>query len=39
MKKNVLFFNINVEKAIDRKRGEISVLIYEFKDLVDLNSQ
>ena len=26
-----------MEKGIDRKRDDISVLIYEFKDLVDLN--
>ena len=26
-----------MEKAIERKRGEISMLIYDFKDLVDLN--
>ena len=32
-----LYFSINMEKAIERKRDEISMLIYEFKDLVDLN--
>ena len=32
-----LYFSINMEKAIERKRDAISMLIYEFKDLVDLN--
>ena len=26
-----------MQKAIHKKRDEVSVLIYEFKDLVDLN--